>query len=177
MLSTFFTWPHFFSYLRIILTPVFLYLAYHGYANGALICLLTAGFTDWADGFLARKLGQETDFGQMLDPIADKILLIASYLGFWWLGHITYLMCVVVVGRDVLLLLMGALIIGCRLNFSMKPLYISKVNTTLQIAYIAAIIMSFPEFILVGLGLSVIATTLVSGILYISSFLSWYVKR
>lgn len=170
------SWPNFFSYLRIILTPIFLYLAYKGYDTWAIVCFLTAGLTDWIDGFLARILHQETSFGQILDPIADKIFLIASYIGFWYLHRIPDLVCAIVVGRDLLLLLMGACVLSLKLSFSMKPLYISKLNTNLQIVYIVCVSLALNTYVIHIMGIMTLITTILSGFLYLYSFLSWYTR-
>lgn len=168
------SWPNFFSYIRILLTPIFLYCAYHDYNTPALILLCIAASTDWIDGYLARAMNQQTDFGQMLDPVADKILLMASYVGFFMMGRVSPLLCLLVVGRDILLIIMALYIKAQKWTFVMRPSRISKVNTALQIALIALMIMHAPNIILIPATLIVMLTTLISGFLYIYSFLSWY---
>lgn len=173
----FLSWPNAFSYVRILLTPVFIYLAFKGYDALALFVLITAASTDFLDGYLARRLHQETFFGQTLDPIADKILLVSSYIGFWAMGRIPTLLCLIVVGRDLVLLGMGLWVVARKIPFSMAPLFISKVNTGIQIAHIIGVILSLPLSIIHISEYLVIATTLLSGILYLFSYISWYAQH
>ena len=76
-------WPNFFTVLRILLMPAFVVVFYLpmplAHFISALIFLLAA-FTDWIDGYLARKLGQITPFGAFFDPVADKLIVAMALL-------------------------------------------------------------------------------------------------
>jgi len=74
--------PVILTLLRIVLLPVIVVVFYLDYSWArplSCIIFMTAGFTDWLDGYLARKLGQESRFGAFLDPVADK-LMVATVL-------------------------------------------------------------------------------------------------
>jgi cardiolipin synthase len=95
------TWPNALSALRLLLVPVFLWLILIDENLLAFSILAISSFTDWLDGYLARKLNQMTRLGQLLDPAADRLFILASLLGLaitnavpWWLVY-------VVVGRDL----------------------------------------------------------------------------
>ena len=65
--------------LRLLGVPLFLWLLLGPHADGwALLVLALSGFTDWADGVLARKLDQQSEFGAMLDPLADRLYILAT---------------------------------------------------------------------------------------------------
>jgi cardiolipin synthase len=66
--------------LRIILIPGFVLLVVYGYLGWALVVFLTAGVTDALDGLIARRTGQRTALGAWLDPMADKLLLVTTFV-------------------------------------------------------------------------------------------------
>ena len=77
------TWntPNLLTLLRILLIPLFVvvyYLPYHWSNEAATAIFILAGFTDWLDGYLARRLGQHSRFGAFLDPVADKLMVAAA---------------------------------------------------------------------------------------------------
>lgn len=101
------TIPNVLSMLRLALVPVFLVLIIAGGYVAALVVLVVASLSDLLDGFLARRLGQVTRLGQLLDPAADRLYIFAALVGLaanrlvpWWI-------VVVIVARDVFLLALG----------------------------------------------------------------------
>src|SRR3954451_16439267 len=98
------TVPNLLSALRLLGVPVFLWLVLGPEADGwAVALLVVSGITDWLDGFLARRWDQRSVLGQLLDPIADRLYLLAVVVGLalrdfipWWLAVLRRL-------RDVLL--------------------------------------------------------------------------
>jgi cardiolipin synthase (CMP-forming) len=101
------TIPNVLTMLRLALVPVFLGFIVVGDYVAALIVLIVASLTDALDGFLARRLGQVTRLGQLLDPAADRLYIFAALVGLaanelvpWWI-------VLVIVARDVLLLVLG----------------------------------------------------------------------
>ena len=111
------TWPNFFSISRVLLTPLVALALAEGSRRGTIVCVVLfviAAVTDWLDGFVARKMNAVTPLGIALDPIADKIfagvvvLLLIPYrdLPVW--------MASVILGRDVVILAAGALLLRGR---------------------------------------------------------------
>jgi cardiolipin synthase len=98
--------PNMLSVLRLLLVPVFLYLllSRDSYV-WALIVLTFAGATDWLDGQIARKFNQMTKLGQVLDPAADRLYIIASIIGLTINGTIPLWLAIVIVSRDLMLLI------------------------------------------------------------------------
>jgi cardiolipin synthase len=98
------TIPNLLSVLRLLGVPLFLWLMLGPHADGwAILVLGLSGITDWADGWLARKLNQLSDFGAMLDPLADRLYILATLLGLVLRHVIPWWLAVVIVGRDVIL--------------------------------------------------------------------------
>jgi cardiolipin synthase len=98
------TIPNLLSILRLLGVPLFLWLLLGPHADGwALAVLMVSGFTDWADGVLARKLNQMSNFGALLDPLADRLYILATLVGLVLRHIIPWWLAVVIVGRDVVL--------------------------------------------------------------------------
>ena len=72
--------PNLLTLIRLLLIPVYIFLFVSGQKNAALIVFLSACFTDMLDGFLARRWGQITNFGKLMDPFADKVMVITAML-------------------------------------------------------------------------------------------------
>ncbi len=108
-LTTAFTLPNQLTILRIILTPFFVYsLFVHttGYYIAAFVFFTVAAITDWYDGYFARKYNTFTDFGKFLDPLADKILVLSTFVSFYVLGMIKLWMVLVIATRDLVITLL-----------------------------------------------------------------------
>jgi cardiolipin synthase (CMP-forming) len=104
------TVPNLLSAARLALVPVFLILVINGQDLLALLVLAISSFTDFLDGVIARRFGLVTRLGQLLDPAADRLFIFATLIGLairdilpWWL-------VVVIVGRDVMLLVLGVVL-------------------------------------------------------------------
>ena len=97
------TIPNLLSVLRLALVPVFLYLILTDHPILAFSVLAVASFTDWLDGYLARRLNQTTRLGALLDPAADRLYIFATLIGLAITGAIPVWLPVVVIGRDALL--------------------------------------------------------------------------
>ena len=97
------TWPNVLSGLRLALVPVFLWLILIDENLLAFSVLAFSSFTDWLDGYLARKLDQMSRLGQLLDPAADRLFILASLLGLAITAKVPWWLVVVIVGRDFML--------------------------------------------------------------------------
>ena len=143
--------PNAISLLRILLTPVFLAAFWTGRMDWALGAFVTAGASDALDGTLARLLKQRTALGAMLDPLADKFLLLASYLSLGLAGWLPAWLVSLVLARDLVIL--GGLWVlrraGVDVRANICPAWASKCNTAAQIGLVACTMLSR------GLGLGV----------------------
>lgn len=96
--------PNMLSILRLLLVPVFLWLLIVDQFLIAFLVLMFASFTDWLDGFIARKFNQITSLGKVLDPSADRLFILATLIGLTVNEIIPAWLAVVIVARDILLL-------------------------------------------------------------------------
>lgn len=125
--------PNFLSLFRIILVPVTVIFLIDGSFFTALAIFTLAGITDALDGFLARVLSQKTVLGAYLDPIADKALLTSCFVTLSIMGVIPGWLAVIVVSRDFIILLGISVLFMVSVPFEIKPIFVSKVTTAVQI--------------------------------------------
>ena len=119
-----FTLPNVLSLFRLVLVPVFLVFLVQGEDAWALLVLIVASATDFLDGFLARRLGQVSRLGQLLDPAADRLYIFAALIGLAWRDLVPWWIFLVVVGRDVFLLVLGVILA----NFGYGPLPVHQLG-------------------------------------------------
>ncbi|WP_019877128.1 CDP-alcohol phosphatidyltransferase family protein [Sporichthya polymorpha] len=99
------TLPNLLSFLRLAGVPLFLWLILGPERDGlALLVLMFSGFTDWADGWLARRLNQTSRLGQLLDPAADRLYILATLVGLTVRDIVPLWLTLALVGRDLVLL-------------------------------------------------------------------------
>ena len=163
--------PNILTLLRIGAVPVLiLFLREREYAVAVAI-FVGAGITDGLDGWIAKKFNCVTRLGSILDPIADKVLIVSTYVVLVLLGDLPFWLLLLIVFRD--LGIIGGYLILDTLHDSvpLHPSFLSKVNTLLQIILVAVVLIDragwvhlpwLSEFLIVLVGL----TTLISGIHY-----------
>jgi len=125
--------PNILTLLRIIMVPVIVILLIQGSFLKALIAFAAAGLTDILDGFLARVLHQQSALGAYLDPIADKALLISSFVTLSVLHIIPGWLAVLVISRDLFILLGISVLSIMSISVEIRPAFVSKVTTALQL--------------------------------------------
>jgi len=134
------TVPNLITSLRIILVPIFTIYLLNDNLLSALIVFIIAGLSDAADGLIARLFNQKTKLGAILDPIADKILLNAAFVVLAFQDLVPSWLTVIVISRDILIMLAVLILFLSKENFAMKPAFISKTTTCLQLATIFCIL-------------------------------------
>jgi cardiolipin synthase len=97
------TVPNLLSVVRLALVPVFAWLVLIHQDLTAIGVLALSGFTDWLDGALARRWQQITRVGQLLDPAADRLFIVATLLALAYRGVIPWWLVILLIVRDVLL--------------------------------------------------------------------------
>jgi cardiolipin synthase len=125
--------PNLLTIGRILLVPLLVIFLLDGKHLAAFWVFVLAGATDALDGFLARVLKQKTNFGAFLDPIADKLLLITSYITLSVLDILPKWLTVLVVSRDVLIWGGIGILMLYNRDFKYKPSLVSKVTTFFQL--------------------------------------------
>jgi cardiolipin synthase (CMP-forming) len=163
--------PNTITLLRVLLVPLLAWFLLHGEYVAAVWVLLGAGISDALDGFIARRLNQLTYLGSILDPLADKFLIIVSACILALLGLLPWWLTAVILLRD-LIIVAGAIVYYLRAgSIEMNPSIPSKANTLVQTCLIflvlgnAAGIMRATSWLPVLFGLALFTTTF-SGVHY-----------
>lgn len=139
--------PNLLTLARILVTPLFIILLIRGRYDYALLIFTLASVTDGLDGFIARVFNQKTELGAFLDPLADKALLIASFLTLAVKEIIPPWLAVIVVSRDLVIMLGIAIFEIKDIRFKIKPSIISKFTTVAQLlsVFIALAAIQWPR--------------------------------
>jgi cardiolipin synthase len=136
------TIPNVITLIRILLTPIFIIFLIQGYYRRALVVFLLAGLSDLADGLIARVWQQKSRLGSYLDPLADKILMAASFVTLSIYRQIPAWLTVVVLSRDVVLGL-GVLIFRLAdIPLIVRPSLAGKWTTTLQVTTVGLVLLN-----------------------------------
>lgn len=164
--------PNLITLGRLLCVPLAIWLVLANDLQAAFWLFVAAGLSDAIDGFIAKRFDQRSRLGALLDPIADKALLVSMFVTLGLAGHLPAWLVILVVFRDVLIV--GGFLLVTALAHAMhwEPLFISKLNTALQIALIAVVLSRFGLGIAdFGLGriliYAVAATTVISGAAYL----------
>ena len=182
MSSRIITLPNVLTVFRMALIPVFVSLLFYQKFLLALGVFVVAGITDGLDGLLARRFHQQSPLGRILDPIADKMMLVTSFVVLSMRGvypipipkhlPIPFWVTITVISRDVFILV-GAAAINTVTGFrAFQPSLPGKVSTVVQIVSLATVMLAAQTRIGTGYYLptvyaSVFALALISGIHYI----------
>ncbi len=129
--------PNALSLIRcMLIVPFLIFFHQHNYLS-AFVVFLIAGFTDAFDGWLARSFHWQSAFGSFVDPIADKLLITASFLSLAYIGALPWGLVILVFLRD-LTISIGVLawygLVHKHLEF--RPTYLSKINTVMQLSLV-----------------------------------------
>ncbi len=129
--------PNLLTLMRIALIPIFIgvfYLPFTWAHSAAAIIFALASFTDWLDGYLARKLKLLSPFGAFLDPVADKLLVASSLLLLVGANEVHYitLPAIVIVGREIVISALREWMAEIGSRASVAVGYVGKVKTALQ---------------------------------------------
>lgn len=172
------TLPNLICVLRIVLTVPIVWLLVGGQYELTLFLFLVAAISDGLDGWLAKTFDWTSEAGKVLDPLADKLLLVSVFITLALIDLVPAWLAVIAVARDVIIgvgagvyrWLFGAL--------DGRPTRASKLNTLVQLLFVVAVVghaayPAVPEWTVLLLGALVFVTTVVSGVDYISI----YVRR
>jgi cardiolipin synthase (CMP-forming) len=182
MSSRIITLPNLLTIVRMVLIPVFVSMLFYQKFVWALAIFVIAGITDGLDGLLARRFRQQSQLGRILDPIADKLMLVTSFVVLSMKGvfptplsrhlPIPFWVTITVLSRDVFILI-GAAAINIVTGFrNFRPSFPGKVSTVFQIFTIAAVMLAAririgAGYYLPTLYASVFALAILSGIHYV----------
>jgi len=168
--------PNYLTLLRILLTPVFFItlVSYTPEKEGlrfvALVIFGVAALTDALDGLLARFLKQRTALGQMLDPLADKILLVSAYIGLLFVATLPFRpplwITITIIFRDLILLFGFFTLNFASVKIEVQPNLWGKLTTVSQMILLCFILLEWPAAI--PLAYLTVTFTIVSGVIYIT---------
>ncbi|GGZ98895.1 CDP-diacylglycerol--glycerol-3-phosphate 3-phosphatidyltransferase [Arenicella chitinivorans] len=164
--------PNLLTLARIGLVPWLLVLLQESEFGWSLAVFVIAGITDGLDGYIAKRFNARSKLGAILDPVADKALLVSAYVMLSVMGLIPFWLMVAVVFRDVVIVggyLIMVLFFGA---VQMQPLKISKLNTFFQISYIGLALCALAwqlqlSTLIHWVGYLVLVTSVVSGLAYV----------
>lgn len=131
--------------MRIVLVPFIVWALLSDQMLLAFLVFLLAGVSDAVDGIVARYFNQQTELGTVLDPIADKMMLVSVFIVLSYLGHIPLWLVILIVSRDILIIFGVLLAFVLAHDVTIKPLWVSKTNTLFQIL-LAAWVLSALAF-------------------------------
>ena len=133
--------PNAITIIRILLIPLFLYKIIQGEMVFATVVYLTAAVSDGLDGFIARVWNMKTKLGTFLDPMADKLLVTASFLTLAVLQVIPLWITLAVISRDFIIVGGSLLVYLMKGELTIRPQPIGKVTTFFQFSYILLVLV------------------------------------
>ncbi len=151
---------------RLLAAPLAIWLVLDDRMTAAFWLFVAAGLSDAVDGFIAKHFDQRSRLGALLDPLADKVLLLTMFVTLGIAGFLPDWLVILVVFRDVLIIGGFLLASSVAQPIPTKPLFVSKLNTALQIVLVAAVLarlgLGIDDF---GVSLVLIYATAVTTIL------------
>lgn len=132
--------PNLVTLARLFSVPLAIWLILSNDLAAAFWLFVAAGLSDAVDGYIAKHMDQRSELGALLDPLADKTLLVSLFVTLGLAGHLPPWIVILVVFRDILIV--GGFLLAMAVSQSIRsrPLAISKLNTTLQIALVAVVL-------------------------------------
>jgi len=178
MSSNVITIPNLLTFLRMALIPVFASLLFYDYSGLALVVFVIAGVSDGVDGFIARRFGQESELGTIIDPIADKLLMTTAFIILTLpnvlqpVRHlpVPFWVTAAVIGRDILIITVAGAINVMTGFRGFKPSWLGKLSTLVQVIAVALILLAAVfkvSFYLPTVYTTVVALAFFSGLHYI----------
>jgi cardiolipin synthase (CMP-forming) len=140
--------PNLLSLSRLAAAPYLLWLLWNHSFHAALMVMFIAAWTDAFDGYLARRWNSSSRVGEVLDPIADKVLLTAAFLGLWLASAIPGWLTAIVLGRDLLILAAaGAALLVSKKPRRFPPSLWGKLSTIVQMSLVVIVTASIDGLI------------------------------
>ena len=154
--------------LRVALIPVFLTVLYIGFPfsnYAAIVIFIVAGVTDIVDGYIARSRGQVTDFGKLMDPLADKMLVVSAMLWFVEQGVFPAWAALVVLIREFMITAVRMIARGKGRVISAGML--GKIKTVVTMVILPFLFLPLEQWMVYSCVGAIVLTTVVSGVEYV----------
>ena len=147
-----FNLPILLTWLRIVAIPLLIAVYYlpdawatvHERDLAATLIFMAAGITDWADGYLARKLNQTSAFGAFLDPVADKLMVAAALIVLVQLGRTDAIIATIIIGREITISALREWMAKIGASKSVAVSMLGKIKTTAQMVAIPMLLYHVP---------------------------------
>jgi cardiolipin synthase (CMP-forming) len=165
--------PNALTVLRMLLVVPLAWMIREAHFDAAVLVAAAAGASDALDGWLAKRYGWQSWLGGVLDPIADKLMLVACFVSLGMIDAHPAWLTWLVVGRDVVIVVGAVIYHNFVGRITAQPTLLSKITTCIQIAYVLVQLvhlsswMQMPSVLLNGLIWLTAACTLVSGVQYV----------
>jgi cardiolipin synthase len=174
--------PNIITIFRLIMVIPFIYLVIEDQYAIAFFLFIIASISDGLDGYLARRFQWQSKFGAFSDPLADKLLVVSSYIALTWNHHLPLWFTVLMVTRDVVIIIGASAWYRLFKKIDFKPTFISKANTVFQLMLIIVILFQLafgglPMFLIYHLILMATLTTAFSFIDYVCSWSRKAIKQ
>jgi cardiolipin synthase (CMP-forming) len=163
--------PNLLTALRMCAAPLTAVLILRNQYATALSVFAFAGLSDVLDGYLARRLSYATRFGVYLDPAADKLLMLASFVTLTMIQAIPFWLTVLIIGRDLAIVMGVGLARLLSLPLNIEPLNIGKASTVIQVCFVGLALLLLalgvdqPNLVLAG-AVATAAVTVASWLAY-----------
>lgn len=162
----------------VLIAPFLVFLYRHDFVN-AFYMFILAGFTDGIDGWLARHFNWQSPLGSFIDPLADKLLISASFISLALLGILPWWLVILVFMRDLTIsagVMAWFWFIQRKLDF--EPTLLSKINTTLQLALVTFCLfeLAFSVYTPSLINVLIVATAMTTTATYIDYVVTWSKK-
>lgn len=183
MSSRIITLPNLLTIIRMVLIPIFVSLLFYQRFGWALTVFVAAGVTDGLDGLLARRFNQKSQLGTILDPIADKLLLVTSFIVLSLPSivpqppprhlPIPFWVTAAVISRDIFIIV-GSAAINMVTGFRrFRPSLLGKVNTVIQITAVFAILVAARQPAVSGYLPTVYTTVFAAAVISGAHYVFW----
>lgn len=164
--------PNLLTVLRIAAVPALILLLTYDMYKASLLLFALAGISDGLDGYIAKKYHYQTQLGAILDPVADKALIISCFVMLTVMNQLPFWLLVTVVFRDVVIVGGYVMLISLQDEVSMQPSLISKLNTVFQICLVGLMLVQLAfsfqaTYLMWALIIAVVVTTIWSGVHYV----------
>lgn len=168
--------PNLLTILRLVMIPVFVWQFIVGHRIASLCLFLLASLTDMLDGYIARKYNLVTDFGKLMDPLADKLMLLTAMACLFFAGLVPLWVIVVIAAKELIMVLGGLLVL--RHGLVVQAQMIGKVGT---VVFVVAVALTFLHEYTAPFDLwlqyAAVALALMSVVFYVISTVREYRQR
>ena len=170
--------PNMITSLRLLVIFPFLYFILEGQYAVAFWIFIVASISDGLDGYLARRFQWQSHFGAFCDPLADKLLVVSTYIALTCNHHLPLWFTVLMVARDVVIILGALAWYRVFKSIDFKPTFISKANTVFQLMLIIVILfeLAFGGLPFMLVEHLILMTTLTTAFSFIDYVVCWTIK-